>query len=151
MANTRLLSENADVDKKNEIDPTQKAAKVSGRSPRNILSSTFSDELAIATNGQAKIFGVSVKDRGAVAMAGHMGKAFWFSKKSGEFVTSKYYYASYPKWVTDFNAAKPTKEYHQQSWQLLKPVKSYQFAKQDDQTWETKFPGFGRTFPTPIR
>lgn len=142
-----LLSVNAGVDEKNEIDPTQKAAKVSGRSPSNILVSTFSDELAIATNGEAKIFGVSVKDRGAVAMAGHMGKAFWFSKKSGEFVSSKYYYDKYPQWLIDYNETKPTKKYHQQSWQLLKAKETYQFAKQDDQAWETKFPGFGRTFP----
>ncbi|RHW76991.1 alkaline phosphatase family protein [Colwellia sp. RSH04] len=142
-----LLSADADVNKETEIDPTQKAAKVSGRSPRNIMVSTFSDELSIATNGKAKVFGVSVKDRGAVAMAGHTGKAFWFSKKSGEFVTSQYYYDQYPKWVIDFNNTQPTKAYHQKSWQLLKPQNSYQFAKNDDQPWETKFPGFGRTFP----
>lgn len=142
-----LLSADADVNKETEIDPTQKAAKVSGRSPRNIMVSTFSDELSIATNGKAKVFGVSVKDRGAVAMAGHTGKAFWFSKKSGEFVTSQYYYDQYPKWVIDFNNTQPTKAYHQKSWQLLKPQNNYQFAKNDDQSWETKFPGFGRTFP----
>ncbi len=65
---------------KTEIDPTQKAAKVEGRSPAAILSSTFSDELAVHYGGQSKIFGVSVKDRGAVSLAGHAGKAFWFSK-----------------------------------------------------------------------
>ena len=48
------------------------------------------------TNGKAKIFGVSVKDRGAVSLAGHAGKAFWFSKAGGEFVTSSYYYDQYP-------------------------------------------------------
>ena len=54
------------VDKKNEIDPTQKAAKVEGRSPAAILASTFSDELAISSGGKSNIFAVSVKDRGAV-------------------------------------------------------------------------------------
>ena len=142
-----LLSVDADVNQKTEIDPTQKTAKSSGRSPRNIQVSTFSDELMIASNGKAKIFGVSVKDRGAVSLAGHMGKAFWFSKKSGEFVTSRYYYDKYPEWVVDWNETKPTKKYHQQSWHLLQPVKKYLFAQQDEQAWETKFPGFGRTFP----
>jgi len=142
-----LLSANADVNQETEVDPTQRTAKSSGRSPRNIQVSTFSDELAIATNGKAKIFGVSVKDRGAVSLAGHMGKAFWFSKKSGEFVTSSYYYDKYPTWVNDWNETKPIKQYHQQSWQLLQPLKNYEFAKQDDQAWETKFPGFGRVFP----
>jgi len=142
-----LLSVNADVNQKTEIDPTQRTAKSSGRSPSNIQVSTFSDELMIASNGKAKIFGVSVKDRGAISMAGHTGKAFWFSKKSGEFVTSEYYYDKYPEWVTNWNEAKPTRKYHQKTWQLTQPQTSYVFAKQDDQAWETKLPGFGRTFP----
>ena len=36
-----LLTVGADVDQKTEIDPTQKAAKVDGRSPNNILTSTL--------------------------------------------------------------------------------------------------------------
>ena len=38
-----LLDESAGVDRKTEVDPTQKAAKVTGRSPRNLLVSTFSN------------------------------------------------------------------------------------------------------------
>ncbi len=91
-----LLSKDADVDKKTEIDPTQKKAGTSGRSPSALLVTTFSDELSIHTYGKSKIFGVSVKDRAAVTMAGHAGKAFWFSKASGEFVTSSYYYKNIP-------------------------------------------------------
>ena len=102
-ANYPLLSADAGVNQKTEIDPTQRTAKSSGRSPNNIQVSTFSDELNIASNGKAKVFGVSVKDRGAISMAGHMGKAFWFSKKSGEFVTSEYYYDKYPEWVSNWN------------------------------------------------
>jgi len=94
-----LLTVGAGVNKNSEIDRTQKKAKVSGRSPSNILVSTLSDELALHTAGRAKVFGVSVKDRGAVSMAGHTGKAFWFSKKTGEFVTSRYYYDQYPNCV----------------------------------------------------
>jgi hypothetical protein len=67
--NYRLLTEGADVDDDTEIDPTQKAATSDGRSPMAILTTTFSDELASLTAGKAKIFGVSVKDRGAVSMA----------------------------------------------------------------------------------
>jgi predicted AlkP superfamily pyrophosphatase or phosphodiesterase len=74
-----MLSDGAGVDAGTEIDPTQKAAGTDGRSPSAILTTAFSDELSIATQGWAKVFGVSVKDRGAVTMAGHTGKAFWFS------------------------------------------------------------------------
>jgi len=62
-----LLTEGADVDEKSEIDPTQKVAGTDGRSPAAMLVSTFGDELAIHTAGKAKVFGVSVKDRGAVS------------------------------------------------------------------------------------
>ena len=46
-----LLGSNADVDKSSEIDPTQRVALADGRSPRALLTSTFSDELAYAYNG----------------------------------------------------------------------------------------------------
>ena len=148
-ADYRLLSADSDVDRNTEIDPTQKAAKVDGRSPRAILSSTFSDELAAHTAGRAKIFGVSVKDRGAVSLAGHSGKAFWFSKSSAEFVTSSYYYDAYPQWVIDWNAAKLARVYAGKSWELTYDSSRYLFADADDREYETDFPGFGRTFPHP--
>jgi hypothetical protein len=95
-----LLTQGADVDKASEIDPTQKVARSEGRSPAVILVSTFGDELAISTADKAKVFGVSVKDRGAISMAGHAGKAFWFSKAAQQWITSKFYYEDYPDWVT---------------------------------------------------
>jgi predicted AlkP superfamily pyrophosphatase or phosphodiesterase len=142
-----LLTANAGVDKTTEIDPTQRAAKVTGRSPNAILVSTLGDEMAVHFGGKSKIFGVSVKDRGAVAMAGHAGKAFWFSKSSGEFVTSNYYYEKYPEWVTKWNQAGHVSAYSGKSWTLLHERSSYLFGDSDDRPWETDFPGFGRTFP----
>ncbi|MDX2472160.1 MAG: alkaline phosphatase family protein [Candidatus Krumholzibacteria bacterium] len=142
-----LLAAGADVDAKTEIDPTQRAAKVEGRSPANILSSTFSDELAIHFAGQSKIFAVSVKDRGAVPLAGHAGKAFWFSKASGDFVTSSFYYDKNPDWVDTWNAGRPAAAYSDQSWGLLYPQDRYMFGDHDDVPYETDFPGYGRTFP----
>jgi len=144
-----LLTAGADVDDSTEIDPTQRAAKVDGRSPSAILASTFSDELAIHTNGQAKIFAVSVKDRGAVSLAGHAGKAFWFSKAGGEFVTSSYYYDEYPAWVNAWNARKPAEAYAGTSWELMHDASKYLFGDSDDRDYETDFPGYGRTFPHP--
>lgn len=148
-ARYRLLTAGADVDEKSEIDPTQKAAKVEGRSPDNILTSTFSDELAAHYAGQSKIFAVSVKDRGAVSLAGHAGKAFWFSKAGGGFVTSSYYYDTYPEWVNSWNDEKPAHAYGGKSWELLREKSSYLFGEHDDKEYETDFPGFGRTFPHP--
>jgi len=143
----RLLTSGGGVDKATEIDSTQKAAKTDGRSPAAIMVTTFSDELAIHTAGRSKIFAVSVKDRGAVTMAGHAGKAFWFSKASGEFVTSSYYYDAYPDWVARWNAKKPAAVYSGRSWELMRDRSSYLFGEADDRSWETDLAGYGRIFP----
>jgi predicted AlkP superfamily pyrophosphatase or phosphodiesterase len=145
-----VLGKGAGVDKKTEIDSTQKTARSDGRSPSRILVSTFSDELMLNQGGNSKVFGVSVKDRGAISMAGHTGKAFWFSKKSGEFITSRFYYDKYPKWVADWNAQKPASKYAGKSWRLLHDKSTYLFGAADDRPYETKLPGYGRTFPHPF-
>ncbi len=145
-----ILTGGAGVDSETEIDPTQRAATSDGRSPRTILTSTFGDELTLLTAGGAKVFGVSIKDRGAVSMAGHTGKAFWFSKAASQFVTSSYYYDAYPNWVEEWNAKGLPQSYSGKSWELLNPVETYLFGDRDDQEWEPDFEGFGRTFPHPL-
>lgn len=142
-----ILSAGADVDKNSEIDASQKLASTDGRSPANIMVSTFSDELAIRTNGKAKIFAVSVKDRGAVTLAGHNGKAFWFSKASGEFITSNYYYDKYPEWVNNWNKKKHNRAYENKAWKLVNKKSSYLYGEHDDQSWEMDIGGFGKVFP----
>ena len=146
-ANYRLLTRGASVDADTEIDPTQRAARSEGRSPAAMLVTTFADELRSKTGGEAKVVGVSVKDRGAISMAGHSGTAYWFSKASGEFVTSTYYREAYPDWVNAFNATRPAQQYAGIEWQLLHDRDSYQFGASDDRPWETDVGGFGRTFP----
>jgi predicted AlkP superfamily pyrophosphatase or phosphodiesterase len=142
-----LIGEGGGVDKDMEIDPTQKAATNDGRSPSAMLVSTFSDELNIRYNGKSKIFGVSVKDRGAVTLAGHSGKAFWFSKAKGEFVTSTYYYDDYPKWVSEWNQQKHPSQYYNTAWNLMYDKSTYTYGEDDDKPYETNMPGYGRVFP----
>ena len=130
-----------------QIDPAQKAARTSGRSPRAILASTFSDELYKSSNGKAKIFGISGKDRGAVSMAGHKGKAFWFSTDNGDFVSSQFYYQEYPSWVKNWNGKRKAERYGGQSWNLLNDLSTYQFKDQDDRPYEVDLKGYGKVFP----
>lgn len=144
-----VLSTKPLVDQATEIDPTQRAAASDGRSPLAILTSTFSDELRLFTGGKGKAFGVSVKDRGAIAMAGHAGTAYWFSKSTGEFVTSSFYSEGYPAWARAWNEAKPTQRYAGQSWSLSGEASGYLFGDRDDRPFETDVAGFGRTFPHP--
>jgi len=147
--NYRLLTEGTGVDEETEIDPTQRAATTEGRSPAAILVTTFSDELLSASGGRSKAIGVSVKDRAAISMAGHAGTAYWFSKASGEFVTSNYYMDRYPEWVNAWNARKLAQGYSGTKWKLLHDQGDYLFGDSDDRDWEADVGGFGRVFPHP--
>jgi hypothetical protein len=144
------LGADVGIDANTEIDPTQKTAQSDGRSPARIAVSTFSDELTLSLGGKSKVFGVSVKDRGAISFAGHTGKAFWFSKQSSEFITSSFYYDAYPDWVRNWNAAGPVDKYVGASWNLLNDQSTYMFGDADDREYETALPGFGRVFPHPF-
>ncbi|WP_392339413.1 alkaline phosphatase family protein [Moritella marina] len=146
--NYNMLTKGAGVNKDTEVDPTQKAAKKDGRSPLTMLSSTFSDELSIATQGQAKIFSVSVKDRGAISLGGDNGKAFWFSKSKNQFVTSNYYYQAYPQWVDAWNQQDLPARYSDKAWTLSKPENSYTPVVGDGEH-KVNLAGFSKHFPHP--
>lgn len=121
-----------------------------GVSPRNLLASTIGDELAVSNARQSRVFSVSVKDRGAIIPGGHAGKAFWYSKRTGDFVTSTYYYTEYPQWVKEWNAAKPADQYKGKAWELLNDRSTYIAGEMDDRPYEVHFPPLGRTFPHPL-
>jgi len=133
-----------------QLDPAQKASRTKGRSPASILASTFSDELAVHTAGRSKIFGVAGKDRSAVSMAGHAGKAFWYSSDTGDYVTSSFYYKAYPDWVVKWNAKRLAASNAGKKWTLLNKPSSYLLANFDDRPYETDLKGYGRTFPHPF-
>lgn len=78
--------------------------KAGQMSPRNMLATTIGDELKTATNWQAKVIGVSFKDRAAILPAGHSADAaYWFDKKALCFISSTYYMQELPKWVKTYN------------------------------------------------
>jgi predicted AlkP superfamily pyrophosphatase or phosphodiesterase len=118
-----------------------------GVSPRNLEASTFGDELVVYNGGRSRVFSVSVKDRGAILPGGHAGKAFWFSKSSGNFVTSTYYYDDYPAWVKQWNAAKPADAFKGKSWELLNDRSTYVHDQMDDRPYEADLKPLGRVFP----
>ena len=126
-------------------------AKGKGRAPANLLSSTIGDELVISNNRQSRMFSVSIKDRGAILPGGHAGKAFWYSKSNGSFVSSTYYYKEYPGWVKEWNAKKVADKYKDTSWKLLHDASTYVFGKDDDRPFEVDMFDLGTTFPHPVK
>jgi predicted AlkP superfamily pyrophosphatase or phosphodiesterase len=70
------------------VGSNTKAGKMS---PRNLLASTITDELRLATNFRSKVIGIALKDRGAILPAGHEANAaYWFDDLSGNWITSSY-------------------------------------------------------------
>jgi predicted AlkP superfamily pyrophosphatase or phosphodiesterase len=93
------------------------AESKTGASPHNLLADTLGDELKLATQGQARVFSVSLKDRAAVLPGGFAADAaFWIDPKSGAWVTSTYYRAGLPKWAQDFNSADRAAKYWDRDW-----------------------------------
>jgi predicted AlkP superfamily pyrophosphatase or phosphodiesterase len=81
------------------------AGKEPGASPLNLRASTVGDSLRLSTRGEARVFGVSLKDRAAILPAGYSANgAYWIEPASGAFITSSYYMEALPDWVTAFNA-----------------------------------------------
>jgi arylsulfatase A-like enzyme len=84
-----------------EVHPS----KTGGASPFNLRASTVGDSLRLATLGQARVFGVSLKDRAAILPAGYSANgAYWIDPVSGSFITSSYYMDALPDWATTFNS-----------------------------------------------
>jgi predicted AlkP superfamily pyrophosphatase or phosphodiesterase len=118
-------------------------------SPRNLLTSTVTDQLRIANNFRSKTIGVAIKDRGSILPAGHTATgAYWYDAKTGNWVTSTFYSNELPHWVIDFNARKLPAEYTKNGWKTLLPIKAYVESTPDDQPYETKLAGAAKpVFP----
>lgn len=107
-------------------------------SPRNLLTTTITDELRMGTNFKGKVIGLSLKDRGAILPAGHFANwAFWYSK-TGSFISSTFYGEKLPNWVQEFNDEKHYVPYINKGWDLLKPKSTYDESLEDNNPYEGK-------------
>lgn len=128
-------------DLENQIVSTIHTKKsIPGRSPKNLQGTTLGDEISLANKG--KVFAVSLKDRAAITLAGHSGKAFWFDKINGGFVSSRYYYTSYPQWVQTWNAQYKPVAF---DWTLSQPITQYQNSA--TKPFKEHYGDFNQTFP----
>lgn len=87
-----------------------------GSSPNRLLQSTVGDELKMSGKG-GKVIGVSIKDRAAILPSGHMADgAYWFDGKTGNFVSSTFYFPELPAWVREFNQSRPADKFAGKEW-----------------------------------
>lgn len=118
-------------------------------SPKNLLVTSMTDELRLATNFRSKVIAIASKDRGAILPGGHTANAaYWYDGKSGNWVTSTYYMNQLPAWLTRFNEQKLPEKYLKQDWNTLYPIVTYIQSSKDNAPYEGKFPGTeSPTFP----
>ena len=119
-------------------------------SPHNLLVNTIGDELKLATNFRSKVFGLALKDRGAILTTGHSADAaYWYDDKTGNWISSSYYMKALPKWVADINARKMVDSCYNLSWNLLYPQETYIQSEAVDKTFEYNLkPGIGKNYTT---
>ncbi len=129
---TRMYCSQDDSVKSVGNDPQNKGGKMS---PKNMLTSTLADELKLATDFRSKVFGVALKDRGAIFPAGHFADgAFWMV--DGNWISSTFYMNELPKYVQAFNQAGYTDKYLVQGWNTLYPASTYNARVKDDNRYE---------------
>ena len=106
--NTKLVGISTDADA---------SGTKAGASPHNLLADTLGDELKLATQGKARVFSISLKDRAAVLPGGFSADAaYWIDPKSGTWITSTYYRSDLPKWAQDFNSSNRAAKYWDRDW-----------------------------------
>lgn len=102
-------------------DPVQTSIGGAGRaaSPANAIGFTIGDVLKTRTP-RSHVVGVSMKDRSAILMAGRRADAaYWFENDGGNFVTSSFYMASAPAWLTAWNRRRSADRFAGQQWTRL--------------------------------
>lgn len=118
-------------------------------SPANLLTTTITDELKLATNFKSKVFGIALKDRGAILPAGHLADgAFWYDDATGSFISSSYYMNNLPLWVKQFNDVHYADTFINKAWELSLPVETYLQSTSDSNNYEKVSTYDGKvTFP----
>lgn len=126
----------------NEVQGVGAQGKVGQQSPKNLLVSTVTDQLKLATNFQSKVVGISIKDRGGILPAGHFADAaYWFDGGSGNWITSTFYMEDLPKWVKSFNKQGNADKYYKQGWNTLYDIDTYVLSNPDNNHYEGAFKG----------
>jgi predicted AlkP superfamily pyrophosphatase or phosphodiesterase len=113
-------------------------------SPKNMLTTTITDELRLATNFKGKVIGISLKDRGSILPAGHAANAaYWYQGSTGNWITSTYYMKEVPTWIADYNKLKLANKFYAKNWETLYPINTYVNSTKDENAYEGK----SSTFP----
>lgn len=120
-------------------------------SPQHLMTTTWADEIKLASNFKSKVIGVSLDAPAAIFSTGHTANAaYWFDTKNGNWISSSFYVDSLPAWVNTFNNKKLPDTYLENDWTTLKPLGDYKASLLDNNVYESGM--FGQiSFPYSLK
>ncbi|MDR0976904.1 MAG: alkaline phosphatase family protein [Prevotellaceae bacterium] len=96
--------------------------------PTQLLTSTLTDELKIATAGKGMAFAIAPTRDAAILSAGHAGDgAFWLNSETGKWCGTTYY-SEFPWWLNQYNDNRsPDHRIATMTWEPAHPATAYTF------------------------
>lgn len=135
-------------EKKTETTTTAEVERGFGN-PDRLLAPTFGDAIKAATNGKAKVIGLSFKDRSSLFPVGpKTDGAYWLDNTDGMFVTSSFYRDALPAWLDEINRKHIVDSWFGKPWEKSRNDVDYaKFSGPDATPGEGKGTRQGVTFP----
>jgi hypothetical protein len=137
-------------DKNKRLTEADKKLAGGGTSPKNLPVTTVGDELRVATDLKSRVFAVSMKDRGAILPAGHLGIPYFYSTQTGRFISTTFYLEEFPEWWGDFHRSRPQDRWFGKEWTPLLADDQYAGAWDEQEARNdarNDFSGLGKEFP----
>ncbi len=121
--------------------------------PKNLHSTTVGDELKLATNNQAKVVTLALKDRASILLGGHtQDVSIWFDDYTGRWISSTAFCKNgkLPDWVEAANAEDLPGKALGTVWEPTAPAEALARSLPPKLAPTREPYGMGRTFPHKI-
>lgn len=115
-------------------------------SPRRLLVDTLGDQLKLASNGRGKVFGVAIKDRAAILMAGRLADAAYWMSGDGQWITCDHYGDRIPGYLRNLSDENAVRRFAGKKWELLHAADRYVHGKENSEH-ERPLSGMSADFP----
>lgn len=101
-----------------------------GRSPRNLMATTFTDMLKISSP-KSKVFSIGLNPEKSIVMAGHNADGVvWIDREVN--LASSDYYKKIPIWAAEFNASGLINNYLKSVWRPMKSLRDYLYPPHEN-------------------
>lgn len=115
-------------------------------SPRRLLVDTLGDQLKMASGFRSKVFGVSIKDRASILMAGRLADGAYWMSKDGKWITSSHYRSDLPGYLRNLNEQKVPFRFAGKTWDLAFDSEKYLHGPEKSE-FERPITGMTLDFP----